>query len=101
MAFRPGDSKREEFRKYLEKTGLLDALTKALVNLYEEGERPTETIQYVKERISCHPDPPPENQELESLKKEIAALRLENEQLKETISKQSQPDPSSSPENDR
>lgn len=32
-------SKREEFRRYLEKTGVLDALTKALVGLYEEPDR--------------------------------------------------------------
>ena len=34
------DSKKEEFRKYLEKSGVIDALTKVLVGLYEEPERP-------------------------------------------------------------
>ena len=29
----PMDTKREEFRKYLEKEGILEALTKALVNI--------------------------------------------------------------------
>lgn len=29
------DNKKEEFRKYLEKSGVVDALTKVLVGLYE------------------------------------------------------------------
>ena len=33
--FKPADSKREEFRKYLEKTGVLDSLTKGKTNKLE------------------------------------------------------------------
>ena len=64
------DSKREEFRKYLEKAGVMDALTKGeflvdfqfilflllsffpcvgstvLVNLYEEPEKPANALEY-------------------------------------------------------
>jgi hypothetical protein len=46
--YKPADSKREEFRKYLEKTGVLDAFTKTLVELYEENEKPNEPLQFVK-----------------------------------------------------
>ena len=38
MAYQTPDSKKEEFRKYLEKSGVIDALTKVLVGLYEEPE---------------------------------------------------------------
>ena len=31
----PQDAKKEEFRKYLEKAGVLELLTKSLVQLYE------------------------------------------------------------------
>ena len=31
-----GESKKEEFRKYLQWSGVIDALTKVLVALYEE-----------------------------------------------------------------
>ena len=31
----PQDTKKEEFRKYLEKAGVLELLTKSLVQLYE------------------------------------------------------------------
>ena len=47
--YKPADSKREEFRKYLEKTGVLDAFTKTLVELYEKNDKPDDPIQYVKE----------------------------------------------------
>jgi len=30
------ESKKEEYRRYLEKSGVIDALTKVLVGLYEE-----------------------------------------------------------------
>lgn len=38
--------KREEFRKYLERTGVMDTLTKILVNLYEEPEKPVDALEY-------------------------------------------------------
>jgi len=44
--YRAADSKREEFRKYLEKSGVVDALTKVLVNLYEEPEKPNNALEY-------------------------------------------------------
>ena len=44
----PTVSKKEEFRRFLEKTGVLDALTKVLVGLYEEPERPANAVDYVR-----------------------------------------------------
>lgn len=44
--FQPIDSKREEFRKYLEKAGAMDALTKVLVMLYDEPEKPADALEY-------------------------------------------------------
>lgn len=44
--FQPSEGKREEFRRYLEKTGVMDALTKVLVSLYEEPEKPNDALQY-------------------------------------------------------
>ena len=40
-----GESKKEEFRKYLEKSGVVDALTKVLVGLYEEPEKPGNALE--------------------------------------------------------
>ena len=38
------ESKRDEFRRYLEKAGVMDALTKVLVGLYEEPEKPNDEL---------------------------------------------------------
>lgn len=42
----PSEGKREEFRKYLEKNGVMDALTRVLVNLYEEVDKPEDALEY-------------------------------------------------------
>ena len=39
--FESPDARKEEFRRYLERSGVIDALTKVLVGLYEEPEKPT------------------------------------------------------------
>ena len=74
------DSKKEEYRRYLEKTGVLDALTKVLVGLYEEPERPTNAIDYIKRYMGA-----PVNVDIEGLKRSNDALRHENDQLKRQI----------------
>uniref|UniRef100_A0A1B6BWP6 c-Myc-binding protein n=1 Tax=Clastoptera arizonana TaxID=38151 RepID=A0A1B6BWP6_9HEMI len=79
---RPIDSKREEFRKYLEKNGVLDALTKTLVLLYEEPEKPEDALEYVIRHLA-------ENKldlsEIESLKTENENLNLRIRSLEEEI----------------
>lgn len=51
------ESKRKEFREYLESCGVVDALTKALLKLYEEALRPDNAIAYlVKELTELNTD---------------------------------------------
>jgi hypothetical protein len=50
-SYKPGDSKKEEFRKYLEKAGVLDALTKTLVSLYEEPEKPNNALDFLRKHL--------------------------------------------------
>ncbi|KAH7661273.1 Associate of Myc 1 protein [Dioscorea alata] len=40
------EAKKEAFRKYLESSGVLDALTKVLVALYEESDKPNSAIEF-------------------------------------------------------
>lgn len=42
------EQKKEAFRKYLEGSGTIDVLTRVLVSLYEESERPQESTDYIK-----------------------------------------------------
>merc|ERR1711975_198898 len=47
-SYQTPDSKKEEFRKYLERSGVIDALTKVLVGLYEEPEKPANALDFIK-----------------------------------------------------
>ena len=39
------EAKKDEFRAYLEKTGVVDQLTKVLVSLYEETDKPNNPLE--------------------------------------------------------
>lgn len=73
-------SKKEEFRRYLEQTGVLDALTKVLVGLYEEPDRPQQPVDYIKRYIGA-----PANVDVEGLKRENEQLRAEVEKLRKQV----------------
>merc|ERR550519_2623058 len=67
------DAKKDEFRKYLEKAGVLELLTKSLVQLYEEPDKPQDALSYLKNSVGGNQDD----------KTVIAKLREENDQLKQ------------------
>ena len=62
--------KKEEFRKYLEKAGEIDQLTKVLVGLYEEPEKPGNVIDFIKKSLGAPSDT------------DVEQLMAENEELK-------------------
>lgn len=66
--YKPADSKREEFRKYLEKAGVIDSMTKVLVGLYEEPEKPNNALDYLKKHLGSEG---PESADFEALKLEV------------------------------
>lgn len=41
------EAKKDEFRNYLEKTGVVDQLTRVLVSLYEEQDKPQNALEYI------------------------------------------------------
>jgi hypothetical protein len=63
-------AKREEFRRYLDQSGIVDQMTQFLVNLYEEQEKPSDAVGYMKKALASGPDAA----DVESLKVEIAEL---------------------------
>lgn len=88
-------NKKEAFRQYLEAAGVLDTITKILVSLYEEPERPKNAIDYIKGLLG---GPTPTEyealkQEKEDLKQQLALNRkqLEDVQAKGTTSDSSAP----------
>jgi len=104
--YRPNESKREEFRRYLEKGGVVDAITRsltqhfcfvnffflgALVALYEEAEKPNNAAEFVRRFIGASG---PDSVEIEFLKNDLANNRekldefeKENEILKNKLQK--------------
>lgn len=67
------NSKRENFRQYLEAGKVVEALTGALVALYEEPEQPADPLNYIRQILGAN----------ESV--DIDALVRRNQELKEEI----------------
>ncbi|XP_027742485.1 C-Myc-binding protein [Empidonax traillii] len=78
--YKAADSKREQFRQYLEKSGVLDVLTKVLVALYEEPEKPNSALDFLKHHLGASA---PENPELEVLRLELAEMKQKYEAVLE------------------
>uniref|UniRef100_A0ABD2WTM5 c-Myc-binding protein n=1 Tax=Trichogramma kaykai TaxID=54128 RepID=A0ABD2WTM5_9HYME len=94
----PVDVKREEFRKYLEHAGVMDALTNVLVSLYESSERPEDALEYLRRHFMGSDSVKVEKQEVESLKKELCDAKAQIAELKLKLSKHdAQYSPQSSP----
>lgn len=49
--FQPIDARRDEFRKYLERTGVLDMFTKVLSKLMTETDKPDDAIEFIRANI--------------------------------------------------
>ncbi|XP_070821861.1 c-Myc-binding protein-like [Chaetodon trifascialis] len=84
--YRAADSKREQFRRYLEKTGVVDSLTSVLVALYEQQDRPSNALEFVKERLGAadltSANTEALQQEVTDLRQKCARLAEENKDLK-------------------
>ena len=66
------EAKKEEFRNYLERAGIIDQLTKVLVGLYEEPEKPGNAVDFIKKSLGAPSDT------------DVEELRAENEELRRT-----------------
>ncbi|OVA05279.1 Associate of Myc 1 [Macleaya cordata] len=70
------EAKKEAFRKYLESSGVLDALTKVLVALYEQNDKPSSAVEFVQQKLGG-----PTVSEYEKLKAEISDLQIKYNEL--------------------
>ncbi|XP_068431844.1 C-Myc-binding protein [Clinocottus analis] len=70
--YRASDSKREQFRRYLEQSGVLDTITSVLVALYEETDKPDNALDFIKLQLGATG---PEPADAEALRMELADLQ--------------------------
>ncbi|TNJ29723.1 hypothetical protein GMRT_13127 [Giardia muris] len=74
------DLRRAEFRRFLQRTGVADAITKAFVALYEEAEKPPNALEYIAQFLGCSGD-----DKIASLQAQINNLKRENADLKRRL----------------
>jgi hypothetical protein len=87
--------KKEAFRKYLESAGAIDSITKVLVALYEEPDRPANATEFLKSALGA--PTLEEHQKLladnKRLTAELAAAKEEIAELKQIFeARKTQPD---------
>uniref|UniRef100_A0A914VVI4 Uncharacterized protein n=1 Tax=Plectus sambesii TaxID=2011161 RepID=A0A914VVI4_9BILA len=91
MNTRIADQKREDFRRYLEEAGVLEAMTRALAKLNDESQRPTDPMQYICNTLKVSQPGQPTidglRNQLADAQAELKRLRSENEFLVTELSK--------------
>jgi hypothetical protein len=99
------NSKKDEFRRYLEKTGVMDALTKVLVGLYEEPDRThINALDYVKKYLHAAPAAAASSSsattgvDVDGLKRDLESLKRENDELKKQVEKYKKQSSNTTPE---
>ncbi|KAJ7978188.1 c-Myc-binding protein-like [Quillaja saponaria] len=65
------EAKKEAFRKYLESSGAVDALTKVLVALYEQNDKPSSALEFIQQKIGG-----PSASDYERLQAEFSDLQV-------------------------
>lgn len=80
MSYETQDSQKEDFRRYLEKSGVISQLTRVLVGLYEEADKPTQAIDYVKKHLGA-----PSGIDVEDIKAENEELKKRNVDLQKQV----------------
>ncbi|XP_026156777.1 C-Myc-binding protein [Mastacembelus armatus] len=87
--YRASESKREQFRRYLEKSGVLDTLTSVLVALYEETDKPNNALDFIKLHLSAAGPEPADTEalrmELADLQQQCNLLMEENKELRNRL----------------
>ncbi|XP_058183360.1 uncharacterized protein LOC131301205 [Rhododendron vialii] len=71
------EAKKEGFRKYLESSGVLDALTKGLVALYDQNDKPSSAIEFIQQKLGG-----PTLSEYEKLQAAMSDLQIRYDDLR-------------------
>jgi len=74
------DHEHQDFRDYLEKSGTLSYLTRVLFDMFNEKERPSDPLGYIRTYLGV-----PLGTDIDSIKQENEELKLKCEELEATI----------------
>ena len=64
------DGRKEDFKKYVSESGVVDSLNRVLAALYDEPQRPEDPMEYIKSYLGA-----PKGVKAEELEKENQELR--------------------------
>ncbi|KAG4079028.1 hypothetical protein HA402_001683 [Bradysia odoriphaga] len=79
MAFKPIDNKRDQFRKYLEASGVIEVLSKSITKLMESPEKPDSPVDFIRENMGLTQK---ELNQIEFLKEEVEIYKKQVNDLK-------------------
>ncbi|XP_037027531.1 c-Myc-binding protein homolog [Bradysia coprophila] len=79
MAFKPIDNKRDQFRKYLEASGVIEVLSKSITKLMESPEKPESPVDFIRENMGLTQK---ELNQIEFLKEEVEIYKKQVNDLK-------------------
>ncbi|XP_055695054.1 c-Myc-binding protein homolog [Lutzomyia longipalpis] len=85
MAYKPIDSRRDDYRKFLERNGVMETLTKVLCKLmlqYEKDDNKDDAIDFIRKNLG---DAVYESDVITSLRAQLEESRKEIEDLKRQI----------------
>jgi predicted RNase H-like nuclease (RuvC/YqgF family) len=92
MSYQSPEQRKDEFRRYLEKSGAIESLTTVLVGLYEESDRPLESTEYIRRCLTdasgssrSAADDSADGGNVNSIAVENEKLKKENAKLQEKI----------------
>merc|ERR1712087_563378 len=93
------------FQKYLEKAGVIDQLTKLLVSLYENPDRPENALDYIKNFLganaqNANDDSKELQQRIDALEAQLKSKDDEINKLKQQIATGNKDDAKPKEEND-
>ena len=75
--------KKDEFRRYLETSGAINALTVAMVNLFEEENKPLDSTNYLLKQLGGRH--PPGKDAVQQQLDELHSIKKQNKKLKEQV----------------
>lgn len=102
--YKPIDLSKEEFRKYLDRQGVLDAITQVLVKC--NSERPDNALAFVLDNLTEKYVPlkaklQEAHEEIDRLKAELSALKVCDESKQQEQQQQQQQPPPAKPQDKR